>query len=520
MHQCLTIAEVLDHIFAHIPVSGNRVSLATVCHAFSEPALKILWRDVSLWTLVVHTIPTSILDVSEITMSRENGSTTVECVARLIRPPRPEEMDRLVYYASFVRSLKVCGSYRKGKYMYPMKLDPSIFDALSFLQRPTLPSLRCLSISYLPGWMCGYIDIFLVPDIRRLVFSMPANDQTCIPLMAQIRRSCEHVEALELRNLSHSQEEFQRVHEFIGSFGHIRQLDYMHIYPDDALLHMLAGIPTLEDLKLSLSALGLDMPILGLQLRHARCFQFLKMLEVTSPKLSYIEPLLSMVQSAPLEHLALKCTVLKLTSPSVNVSDTLLTRVTLSRLEQLHIQSTDFLEDSLSTVSATCSPSSLKCLDIEHTYDATGPAIPVDSMIRPLLAFHRIEHLRLTSRKTFKISDKTLEEFALSWPHLKCVYIVTGTDRNASSITFKGIANLAFHCPYLEHITLPVNVTRAPTIEELGCQNAHGNSSVKELDFRSSPLPVECIEEVASVLRHVFPAFQTISIGPSIFEIY
>ncbi|TFK52447.1 RNI-like protein [Heliocybe sulcata] len=543
MHRCLTIAEILQHIFEHIPVSRNLVNLAAVCHAFSEPALEILWQDVSLWTLVVYTVPTSVLDVSEITNALDNGSTTVKRVARMVCPPRPEEMDRFIYYASFIRSLHVSGNYWKGKYKHPMVLDSSIFDALVFLQRPqlTLPNLRSLSISSLPAWMCGRLDIFLVPSIRKLVYgSITSNDQTCIPFMAQMRRSCAQVEILQLKNLSDSQEVLKGVHKFIGSFSNIRQLDYLHTWPDGAILHLLAQMPALEDLKYYMMGHGSATQAFGPRLPHAfRCFPSLKTLRVQSNKLSHIELLLTMVQSAPLEQLILtRCsphaeaqwsnehrvfrtlTVLRLTSRWSDISVTFLARMSLPCLEELHINSTDSLGDSISTVSATCSLSSLRCLHIHRACTPTGLTIPIDSVIRPLLAFYRIEHLRLSSRHTFEISDKTLEEFASSWPHLKHIYLGSDADKNASSVTLKGIASLAFHCTGLEHIALPVvNITRAPTIEGLGCQNTHRNSNVKEIDFGPTAVPAECIEEVASVLSQIFPTLRKFRTKASTFAL-
>ncbi|TFK55540.1 hypothetical protein OE88DRAFT_1731221 [Heliocybe sulcata] len=362
--------------------------------------------------------------------------------------------------------------------------------------------------------------------------------------MARIHRRCTRLEELEMDNCSSSPEVLRGVYEFVPSFEHMRRLDYVQTAWDTTMFHLLAELPGLEDLRFEVRGRsGADMPTIGPQPQqhNGRWFRSLQTLSVQVSKLSFIQLLLSMVKSAPLEKLSLfiffrlasgnrlpneylalqSLRVMKL-SMRLDIASTLLAHMNLPRLEEVSVKCRvrpDLLSDLIGTVCTSCSPSWLKLVLLGRgsIREARGSPILIDSVLRPLLAFRRIEDLRLISSHTLEISDKTVEDFGLSWPGLKEISLGMGSRRSASSVILKGIASLALHCPRLELIALPVNVTPVPTIEELEYKDTPLNSNVRELGFGSPSIPAECVGEVASVLRQIFPALQIIrsSEGPT-----
>ncbi|TFK55535.1 hypothetical protein OE88DRAFT_631732 [Heliocybe sulcata] len=452
-------------------------------------------------------------------------------------------MDRLWYYAAFVRFLHIGGSYQQHTDGEDLILDSTILHALVSPRGPqlTFPRLRCLSIESLPNCMHEYANAFLVPAVRKLIYgSISMTDRACLPLMAHLRRSCARVEELQLETWSMLNEVLDGVFQFIGSFSNLRKLVYKHtgFHMYSAILRLLADLPGLEDLHFSLTPHDWDMRIAGPQFgkRHIGRFRSLQKLIVKSwsSKLAHIEPLLSMVQSAPLKRLIITfpsrsdgrppnrhyvfptLRVLGLGAKSYGIIGPILTHMSLPGLEELlaaSVESARSFRNIISSVSTTCSPTSLKRLDLRHSsdYNTENMSMPLDPMIRPLLAFRRIEDLRLRSSYAFEMSDKTVEEFALSWPNLKRIYISWKAHTSASTVTIKGLASLASHCPCLESIVLPVNVIPVPTIEEVGYKDTSRNHNIKVLDFDASSVPAECIKELASVLRQLFPVLQKIT---------
>ncbi|TFK55536.1 hypothetical protein OE88DRAFT_631743 [Heliocybe sulcata] len=535
MHKCLTIAEVLTHILEHIPASGDLASIATVCHAFSECALEILWRETCLGKLVVHTIPASLLNISEV---RKRGvwATTVECI---VRPPRPEDMGRLLHYASFVRSLEIRDIYPVGSYRDTAQLDSSICGVLTSLQRTqrAFPRLRSLTSTRLPDWIHEHMNIFLAPSVRKLKLGIFASSvHTWLSLLAQIQHSCPHLEDLQMGDWPGSQELLRRTYEFIPSFKHMRRLEYTQTVPDTTIFHLLAELDALENLSFKLSLCGRYRRLIGptLENHNAGWFRSLKTLNVYSPKLSYIESLLSMVTFAPLEQLRFSypargsdekpldkylafpsLRAFNLTIGRLDLAGPLFAHMSLPRLEELSIEyneRTDLLGELVSAISTACSRTSLKRLRLQHVRGDSSEdlSIPIGSVLRPLFPFRRIERMRLSSRRPFKMSNKIVEEFALSWPDLKDIDLGMYSSRLASTVTFKGLVSLASHCPNLELISLPMNVTSVPTIKALGYKDARRNHNVKELDFRRSPIPAKRVKKIKSLLLQIFPALQRI----------
>ncbi|KZT29290.1 hypothetical protein NEOLEDRAFT_1127977, partial [Neolentinus lepideus HHB14362 ss-1] len=546
MHKCLTVAEILSHIFEHIPVSRDLANVALVCHVFHEPALEILWRHVTLWNLLVYTIPRSVLDVFETQNWLYDRSNSVTRVARISRPPGPQEMDRFLYYTSLVRSLQMHDRHRIWSWLPPMDLDVSVFDILVSLQRsrPIFPRLRSLSLGKLPGWVHEYMEVFLTPSLRKLSYgSIAATDQTCLALMAHIRRLCPGLEELQLENYSRAQEVLDGVNQHIGSFSHLRKLEYMQSVPDTTIFHFLAELPALEDLKFSVSAAASSMQIVGPVPRQRRAgwFRSLKKLSVKSPKLRYIVPLFDMVQSAPLVQLSFSYSdndpdrdlldhrlvfrslrFLTLTVGRLTVVGALLERARLPSLEELSVvygRCEKVLGNFVLAVCASCSPSTLRYLSVHHSLShgyETRPVL-VRPIILPLLAFRRIEHLHLSINGVFEMSDETIEEIAPSWPALKHIHLGVSNIQNCSNVTAKGLISLALHCAHLELIGLPLNVTSTSVTEESGCSGVHRNHSVKELDFGYSPISTDAVKEIAAVINYIFPKLQKINgwHGPS-----
>ncbi|KAI0040963.1 hypothetical protein FA95DRAFT_1502049 [Auriscalpium vulgare] len=439
MHPILLIDEVLRVIFDHIDNEPNRVPvrrtfarLATVCHAWKEPALDYLWNTLASIDPLLSLLP-------DIKRHLSPANVSADALANFHA------------YASRVRSI----SHRSRAFT---RIPPGI---LSLLTRDAhelvLPALRAVRLTFSdtskpkipPTLYLSRALRSLSVDIsfigRKSADGVQPGEALCAYMGAVARVAC-GLEDLRLRGRV-----CERIADTVATMTGLRSLDLC--VGKDLSARTFAAItafPRLEDLRIQLD--GMDSEALAEELEEAAAFPSLEVLHIRSSP-SVLEALFERLAARNLRTVRLES---DFKPRSVDVWTpvlALLAARAAHTLAELTIESlTNFCE-----VPDHAFPPKLN-----FTLDTLAPLAKVAGLRR----------FSLDASVPADLSDADLAALARWWPAIEELALwtrpVDAFDYPAyftvqPRATPASLAVLAAHCPRLRMLTVPMDVSTLPT---------------------------------------------------------
>ncbi|TFK55530.1 hypothetical protein OE88DRAFT_630514 [Heliocybe sulcata] len=542
MHRCLLIPELLSNIFEFQERKRELAILARTCRAFGDPALDVLWRDLSsLSTLIKATVPPHLWeDVSPRGLS--------EIVTLFFRgPPAPSDLNRFAYYASRVQTLGRSDVGRDGT--CGEKIDPSVFHYLH-QHRPTsaiLPRLRRLVWNIVNANALSCINFFLGPNVRYVHLSLFAHhsQSDITATLDHIKEKCAALEEICMVDRTKSAVIAEARSQFMGSLASLRVISLTlgcRTLGYRAMVH-LANLRHLEKLTLTIRALSpatvRDAHWNQLYPIPDAPFPQLRTLSVETAAMDFCFALLSLVQDSPVQTLHLdydpydslpppeyptggptvgertfqKLQFLDVSTPCLAVCTTLFKSLRLTAVEKLDVRiavpAEDDLERFIAVVSRCFSSSSLTSLHVVQRSPFVGSSCHTSDIILPLLQFSKLTDMVLLPGGHIELDDDVAGDMARSWPELQCITIGAGDHAKRSRrISLAGLIPFAIHCDKLRYIRLGIDSAGILPPVNHAESTVPSNTSVNELWIGLCPLPHDKAQEVATFLGHLFPGLQ------------
>ncbi|KDQ62061.1 hypothetical protein JAAARDRAFT_203283 [Jaapia argillacea MUCL 33604] len=513
MHKCLTVTDIVTKIFQNL--DGNESTLAALartCQAFHAPALDVLWRvHHGLTALVKCLSPSSWAELR--TTDAEGRTTNLTLVSesfrlmlskyliistsqKIKRGLTPSDCTRFDYYAARVKTLRLPGERIYFGFTPSYPVDDGVFQELSRC-RPNhilFPNLLELEWSYfdysLPHSTIPSIHLFLSPSIKTFSLLRWGDlQQGAIDFLQFLRHTSPFIEVLTLPRSNGISVAGQLIAE-ICQFPHLRHLDvHFETIPPEEIVH-LATLSNLEGLDLfldnvfTINQLRSETHIFPLALTEHKPFAGLRSLRIGGKRtdLATCMALLSWISPCTLTELSF------VTNPP----------------------SPALLRQNLAALSATCSHSTLQNLqmnvfsrnDVLGGEDIQSRTIDSASLF-PLLAFHKLEHVELTSCPV-ALDDATLEKMAHAWPGLTVLHFESSLEAvNVTSVTLAGLIPLARICTRL--VCLSIGLHAASQAIETRIEGTFPNPSLESLNLGRSTIVTSGSSLIADFLFHVFP---------------
>ncbi|KAH9941444.1 hypothetical protein B0H21DRAFT_548298 [Amylocystis lapponica] len=481
-HRALDIHEILCHVFEQIdthrdpstPKSNKDicvnqttlVSSACVCRAFSEPALRALWRE-------IHSL-IPLFKLFSISVVRRTGDYPALYNEEYVLDGEilPDNFARFQRYARLVRT---------AWHTYvPIQISPSLFSAIERYQDglPLLPSLRelvwiqkscqdqCLLSLLSPSLRILHLDLRGIFDYRP--FEVQGAELQAFLKSAQTK-------SIFLQELHFTGIERVSSLELVSGWKHLSSLQLLNAEHtvNERLVRALSHMQHLADLSLSFG---------GAILRHARYggFPALQDLKLRGD-LRQLVDFLDIVASPVLRDVQL-------------VSGT-----TWSNLDQ-------------SELSDACARhASLQALTFKHLTDAdptavdTLPELSFLAFVRPLLRLRSLHELSFYSPGTsLLLSGADLLEIAAAWPDVTAL-TVRGPCR-AAQLSLRTIAEFTQRCPALHELALPA-IDDAPLAGPGPEPAVPVSSALRRLELYGTARPAHP-ERLALKLAIMFPELE------------
>ncbi|KAI0352060.1 hypothetical protein OH77DRAFT_1409962 [Trametes cingulata] len=356
---------------------------ARVCHAFSGPALNVLWRVTDGLVSLLSVLPCFTFRIARHSKSYRDVSDA--------------EWARLQQYAWRVRELYTAGDKQISPWVWTFlaRRCPSGIGLIPRLQR--LESLQVSPTE--PGRI-----ILLSPTLRHLVISaepspshvvMDEAEHIANTVMDVVRKVCiPHLDSLRIVSLTHLPIAVETLVSPWTQLSHLQELEIACTYPVEAdMLQTLATFPQLRKLTLS-TAVYVDTSLIQPPNRPTPAFPALQELKLIGR--ARVTPLyLERIAPTSLTSLSLKFTEW----PSALQDDAELTQ--------------------LKTALTATATRALRRL--EFTFAARHFPSDILEIVQPVLPLDGLTHIALRIEKLqefFPLTETTLCAMATAWPNL------------------------------------------------------------------------------------------------------
>ncbi|KAG9313648.1 hypothetical protein JVU11DRAFT_5980 [Chiua virens] len=422
----LIVQDVLLEIFQHVLAgkTGRRdlATLARTCHAFHEPALKVLWHTLPSLGPLVLCFPRKILHIQ---VSRRTLETTTE----FSRSPSLQEWERPLIHAKFIRVISRSfegnsnlSGLSRLKYKLTLSTLETIFDSCPI---PLLPGLQ--HFHYTEAFPVDFGDDIPINTRLSLAYLFKLSSPTV------------------LRSLHFSfGYSYDRLSLLIQVFKHYSSIQSLRvdIHKGNILSRIAFNCTQMHQSPAVANAqkLSKDLVLIG-SLQNITSLTFLT--SETSSSLS--ESDFQLVPSFP--------AILELTLCSP-FALSVLKVVQSPRLRKIRLSmrgANDGEADRLCIFVASRAQwqESMRSLVIlDNSLSTQG--------LETLFVFKHLNHLEF---KYSNPDDSVLERVAIAWPMLEHVCI---EDQNSSHATFQSLVSFSRHCPHLRHLKLGLQACQIP----------------------------------------------------------
>ncbi|KAJ7226712.1 hypothetical protein GGX14DRAFT_626829 [Mycena pura] len=360
-------------------------------------------------------------------------------------------------YSRRVRSLSVFGHWHANQ-LYPA---PDVLEAIrsSFTEECLFPNLRLLTWHVMVQDVSLFSDIrlFLSPKVIRANLYVPATEPI-ISLLPSL--PIQFPELLQLSITSNP----DNSDETLDSLP---------------LLSRAMSMITLKLFRIEKLSVGsLDHRAL----EHLSRLPNLKSLELRSfPGLPYVHNL----QSLSLDVADPFCALNDLHiagNTAMQFAIEFLNMVSAWRLQTFNVLARDIMAQSTidqlySTIAGRLSPSILHSViihdfdDEEHLEGSLADYVVNGSVLAPLCCFANLTMISLCPPAGFDIDDTTAWDLARAWPKLELLMLSPSIDfwrhrLPPIRMTLHGLRAFAEHCKHLKHLTIHVNTTEVPPLDD------------------------------------------------------
>ncbi|KAK7036162.1 hypothetical protein R3P38DRAFT_2698351 [Favolaschia claudopus] len=465
MHPCLSIPEILQHIFQDVDTDNgfrrdlpSLAALARTCRDFNDPALDLLWRTQYGLENVLRCMPPDLLQL------------TIRDEVRILRPLKRSDRERPLIYMCRIKNLIINGGPNATK-IFPLLLTSSetLFPRLITLHWNYAQDL--LNIRFLLSPRLTELYLFLSSTHANLSF-LPSIPKLC-PSLEKVTVDI----GIRLPGAGHDL--VSSTSEFVRQLWSIKHIDIE-----------IGDLPSLEHLSRLPELISLDVRSLPDILKSpAACFPLpFHTLEKLALRDCEIEATIYF-----LSHCSLP-TICRLDIP-------LDSSTTVADITRLH-----------TALARSCSHDALTELDIDYSesnppeQDEEAYMIPLCSL-EPLFCFAKLTSVSITSHLGFALDDDSMKSVALAWPHLVFLEFECGqyAEYNIPGLTLRSLSILAKHCAFLKTLQLTLDATSIPDLDS----DAIPQLALRYLQVGKSFISAPTIY-VAQYISSIFPKLSRI----------
>ncbi|KAJ7054928.1 hypothetical protein C8F01DRAFT_1322471 [Mycena amicta] len=129
----------------------------------------------------------------------------------------------------------------------------------------------------------------------------------------------------------------------------------------------------------------------------------------------------------------------------------------------------------------------------------------------PLFQFTNLTEVDLQTPIGFTISDATIWDMARSWPEITTLTLKAASQMQIRPITtLDALRAFARHCRKLEFLTMPVDATVAPALDNFVLEHP---SQLGQLEIHNSPITSARVSDIARFIFSLFPNIKAVQ-GP------
>ncbi|KAH7929967.1 hypothetical protein BV22DRAFT_1116525 [Leucogyrophana mollusca] len=435
MHLCLAISELLRTIITNTTQDGTLASLARTCKAFKDPALDVLYAELSSLYPLVKCMPQDLWE------------DEADCLS-FVRPMKTSDWDVFRRYARRVRSFNHSHTFDSKT------VTVSVFQALSM--HPTLsslvPNLRQLSWNDTREAPTVFLRFIIGPSlVSCTIYQTSGRAITIVPALGAL---CPFMKRIDLPASQPSSRAKDIISDALCNWNNLESLK-CGIITGKALLHI-AGLP-------SLKALTFRIPTIP------TTFHGSSLGEGAFPALE------------------------SLTIFSYNSRDPCFTAFFKALKTPIHISSfwmtagqyddgdpranpgnhdikpsVDVISESLVSLTSKCCAETLGSITICHDLEDLPIQFPANlaitfNTLRLLLPFRHLRTLNIDPSCAFSLDDAALAEMAIAWPNMEDLGLGTAYGwRAPSKITLQGLIPLLRNCPKLMYLGIVIDATVVP----------------------------------------------------------
>ncbi|KAJ7660167.1 hypothetical protein DFH06DRAFT_1130071 [Mycena polygramma] len=483
MHRCWQIPEILQIILEELKKTEPMLMMlgkietqavarmARTCRTLSDPALNVLWSQQDTLLPLLTCFPSNLWEIS--------GSNRAKTF-RFVSAVSPSDWDRVLLHAARIRDLS------SG---WDVSLDTVEVLDISTPARCLLPNVRKLSWRVENATVLPYVRLFLGPHLTSISLSLGPTLQ-CLSLLSYIAtnfRSLSEIEFSTIANTTMDDTLVEAMSAFVLGQKSLRILSMPHLR--SSACQNLAVMTNLEDLTIW-DFEGLLSPPDHQQIPEFS-FSALRRLSMSTENFSSgTNQLLTTLAHTPLRHL--DC-----------VTDDTPTR--------------NGIQTFFASLSDHCSHPNLEYISAQFGYESgVGEGDLVNSIIpqtiRPLLAFHNLRVVIVSTPPGFALDDAFCVSMAQAWPRVEHLQLFPGghaiflpSTLVPSTVSITALAAFASHCPQLADMRLEITALNPPRSYPLpDTPRAGPQKALANLDVLYSP--IEEPDLVARFLSAIFPS--------------
>ncbi|KAH7925254.1 hypothetical protein BV22DRAFT_1034258 [Leucogyrophana mollusca] len=441
-------------------------SLARTCRSFHDPALDLLYADMTTLKPLIKCMPRDLWKETEQELT-------------FMRPMTHNDWNIFQRYARRVRRLYF------GPDIRPL-IGSAVYQALGYPPFPSgsvlFPKLHKLQTNQIVDDEIPFLNVLLKSPLKELLLDVRAGgniEKTLSLFLPSLRRKCPSIKHLGLSGNRDPESHVMKtllaaVHQFTNLV--FLQCD---VVTNDTIIYA-ARLPSLGAFHFSLPtqvSINSVAPRLG-----GSGFPTLRDVAIRSRTLASCLQFLELSTTSSFESL------------SFTVEDR-------TRAHDLYS-----IFASWSSSSSYQKLSSLDITELNYQYLTYDDTYVIDlPVLRPLFRFSHLERLSLEIFCTFSLGNEAVKEMASAWPHIQTLdisYREQGWEI-PTRITLPGIIPLLQNCPYLQYLGLVVDATvvsaSAARLPGAGVRN----TSLGTLYLADSPITRPAL--VAAFLSSVSP---------------
>ncbi|KAG2111184.1 uncharacterized protein F5147DRAFT_771916 [Suillus discolor] len=466
MHPALRNLEVIDIIISHT-AHGTLPALASTCRIFQDPALDVLWRNLSSVETLISCMPGDLFTV-------EQGCMVLQ------KPPDDKMWDTLCKYTSRVRSIRQTYS--------SMSIEAlgSILLSCPLAPRSLFPNLRKLT------WRANgtrgaadFLRVAFVPTllVLNVAVSSVSTSIAFLSVLSSLGTLCPRLQSLYMDYEPLTDHSYCKIIPFVikpfSTLHHLRALQVWDI-GDQGIQHIMQ-LRALQSLTLDLNSWSI-----GEKRSYLRLPGF--------HDLNYLGLHVNKLEDASKFFVSLEV---------VRSRD-----ITVFFSPRSPPPASAMLSQFLGILQERCDNDKLERLSLVGYSKAvlTEPGV-----FTPLHAFRNLTQLNIQGSFSISMSDEQLCQLVRAWPRLKVLKISSWIVIDVATVlpTFHGLIGLLQLCPALTSLALVIDTTK---LDGIDLRNPSGGrfNTLNCLTLGNSP--IDCPVNVALILSGLFPRLEQVNI--------